>query len=59
MTPISAPAAAELLQVSIRTIDRYVERGLLHPLYTPGGHRRFDPDEVSHLLAKTKEAPNA
>jgi excisionase family DNA binding protein len=59
MTPISPAAAADVLGVSVRTLDRYVERGLLHPLYTPGGHRRFDPAEVDHLLTRKVVAEDA
>jgi excisionase family DNA binding protein len=33
--------AAAYLNISKATINRWQKKGILHPLYTPGGHRRF------------------
>ena len=48
---ITTGEAASLLGVSQPTLNRAVRRGLLQPtLTTPGGHRRFDSDELSAAL---------
>ena len=39
LLPISK--AAEYLNISKATINRWQAKGVLHPIYTPGGHRRF------------------
>lgn len=49
--PITAAEAARRLGVSVRTLDRAVAAGKITPKRTPGGHRRFDPDDVDDLLA--------
>lgn len=42
--------AAARLGVSVRTLSRYVEAGLLTvDSRTPGNHRRFDADDVDAL----------
>jgi DNA-binding transcriptional MerR regulator len=42
--------AATRVGVSARTLRYYEELGLLTPsLYTPGGERRYTPDDVAHL----------
>jgi MerR family transcriptional regulator, repressor of the yfmOP operon len=43
--------AATRVGVSARTLRYYEELGLLTPsLYTPGGERRYTPDDLTHLL---------
>ncbi len=44
--------AAEALGVSIRTVQQWMEKGILQGTKTPGGHRRLDPDAVQALAAK-------
>ncbi len=42
--------AATRVGVSARTLRYYEELGLLAPsLYTPGGERRYTPDDLAHL----------
>jgi DNA-binding transcriptional MerR regulator len=42
--------AATRVGVSARTLRYYEELGLLTPsLYTPGGERRYTPDDLTHL----------
>jgi MerR family transcriptional regulator, repressor of the yfmOP operon len=42
--------AATRVGVSARTLRYYEELGLLTPsLYTPGGERRYTPDDLAHL----------
>lgn len=45
---VGTKKAAEILGVSISTIYRMIEQGLLFPTKTPGGQRRF---EVAQLLS--------
>ena len=42
----TAEAAAEL-GVNPRTLRRYADRGLVPARTTPGGHRRFDSDDLA------------
>ena len=42
--------AADLLEVSPRTVQRYVEIGRLRASLTPGGHRRVLTDDVKRFL---------
>jgi MerR family transcriptional regulator, repressor of the yfmOP operon len=49
-TGIRISDAATRAGVSARTLRYYEELGLLTPsLYTPGGERRYTPDDVAHL----------
>ena len=51
--PLTTAAAAEVLGVTVSTVNRMAERGELKPLIKfPGktGARMFDPDEVERLL---------
>lgn len=47
---LSPEEASAALGVSVRTLTRYVKDGRLTVKRTPGGHRRFDPEEVAALL---------
>lgn len=51
---LTTAAAANLLQVSVSTLLRWTERGLIGAITYPSGHRRFDPVEIEefrlHLL---------
>lgn len=47
---ISTKQAAELLGVSQRTIQNWVDEGKLNSSRTAGGHRRLNPAEVSQFI---------
>lgn len=47
----SSKHAAAILGVTTRTIQAWSESGILKPWKTPGGHRRFDLEEVEGLRA--------
>ncbi len=51
---VSTYHAAEELGVSIRTVQQWMEKGILNGWKTPGGHRRVNADEVSVLAAKRR-----
>lgn len=57
--PVGTKKAAEILGVSVSTIYRMVEQGLLTPTKTPGGQRRFEVIELETYKEKSKdfEAP--
>lgn len=56
---VSTKKAAEHLGISISTIYRMVETGVLEPSKTPGGQRRFDLQTLEAFKEKSKniEAP--
>lgn len=49
---LSTRQAAKLLGVSVRTIQLWVEQGLLNAWKTPGGHRRIVQESILSLLHK-------
>lgn len=50
---LSISQAAEVLGVSVSTLDRWEKEGRLAPdTYTPGGHRRYDETRLRRLLGK-------
>lgn len=48
---LTAPEAAEVLQVSVNTLRKWGDAGALPSVRTPGGHRRFRRSDVEALLA--------
>lgn len=44
--------AAAMLDVSVRTIKRYVQKGMLHGVKLPGGDWRVYADEVYALIGE-------
>lgn len=53
---VSTTEAAELLGVAVRTVQLWVERGVLTAWKTPGGHRRIDAASVRRLLDERERA---
>jgi excisionase family DNA binding protein len=54
---LSTRQAAALLGVSVRTIQLWVEQGLLSAWKTPGGHRRIVQESLLGLLHKRQKSP--
>lgn len=56
---VGTQKAAEILGVSVSTVYRMVDRGLLQPTKTPGGQRRFAVDQLEAFKerSRTIEAP--
>ena len=53
-TPHMTPQqAADYLGVSIRTLYRWEDDGLVSPRRTPGGHRRYSRDDIDALLGRS------
>jgi len=53
---LSTAEAAHELGVSIKTVQQWMEKGLLSGWKTPGGHRRVRLDEVRQLAEERKRA---
>lgn len=49
-TRLRIEEAAELLEVSPRTIRRYLDDGKLRPIKMPGGQRRIKTDDLQRFL---------
>lgn len=56
---LSTRQAAELLNVSLRTIQLWVETGALTAWKTPGGHRKVSLSSVERLLKSRKSVINS
>jgi excisionase family DNA binding protein len=54
LTLLTAREAANYLRVSISTLNRMERRGLLVPLRTPGGHRRYTLEMLNECLTQEK-----
>ena len=48
---LTAREAASYLRVSLSTLHRMERRGLLNPLRTPGGHRRYTLEMLNECLS--------
>lgn len=46
---------SRLLRVDRKTMIRYEGRGTLHPIRTPGGHRRYRESEILSLISATPQ----
>lgn len=51
---VSTRKAAEILGVSISTVYRMIEQGILLPTKTPGGQRRFDVAQLNDFRDKSR-----
>lgn len=51
---VGTKKAAEILGVSISTVYRMIEQGILDPSKTPGGQRRFDVAQLEAFKANSK-----
>lgn len=50
--PLTTGEAAQAFRVSLKTIQQWVDRGLLECWKTPGGHRRISPQSMADLQAR-------
>lgn len=51
---VSTKTAAEILGVSVSTVYRMIEQGLLQPTKTPGGQRRFEIEQLEDYKEGSK-----
>lgn len=52
---VGTKEAASILGVSVSTVYRMIEQGILSPTKTPGGQRRFDTHELESYKSQSKE----
>ena len=55
MSELTTRQAATLLNVSVRTVQLWVESGVLQAWKTAGGHRRISVGSIQQLLAEKQE----
>lgn len=56
---LSISQTARLLGVSLGTVRRWSDLGHLRSYRTPGGQRRFNPDQVDAFLRSLEQDPPA
>ncbi len=56
-TLLTAKEAAAYLRVSVNTLGRMEQRGLIVPYRTPGGHRRYTLAMLRSYLEGTRVQP--
>lgn len=54
-TFLTSTQAAELLNISVVTLKKYVKQGKINTLKTPGGHHRFNKKDLLEKLYKKSE----
>jgi excisionase family DNA binding protein len=54
---MTAKEAAAYLRVSLFTLRKIEQQGLLVPYRTPGGHRRYSVDMLNEYLERSRLAP--
>jgi predicted site-specific integrase-resolvase len=52
---LTAKEVKEQYNVHISTLLRWSKEGIIHPIKTVGGHRRYDESELQTLMGKTME----
>ena len=53
---VNAAKATAMLDISLDTLDRMIEAGVITPVrLLPGGHRRFRISDLDALVGETKE----
>lgn len=55
--PLTSGDIAQVFGVSIGTVANWVKDGKLRAFTTPGGHRRFRPEDVDAFIAEFDAAP--
>jgi excisionase family DNA binding protein len=48
-----------MFAVDVKTVSRWARAGKLSCVRTPGGHRRFDYDEVAGYLNRPGDSPQS
>jgi excisionase family DNA binding protein len=56
-TVLTAKEAAEYLRVSLFTLRKIEQQGLIVPYRTPGGHRRYSVDMLNQYLESSRVPP--
>jgi excisionase family DNA binding protein len=53
----TAKEAADYLRVSLFTLRKIEQQGLIVPYRTPGGHRRYSLDMLNEYLERSRVPP--
>ena len=56
---LTAKEAAAYLRISLFTLRKIEQQGLIVPYRTPGGHRRYSTDMLSEYLENSRTYPTA
>jgi excisionase family DNA binding protein len=56
-TLLTAKEAAEYLRISLFTLRKIEQQGLIVPYRTPGGHRRYSLEMLNEYLEKSRFVP--
>lgn len=54
---LTAKEAAAYLRISLFTLRKIEQEGLIVPYRTPGGHRRYNLDMLNEYLKKSRLLP--
>jgi excisionase family DNA binding protein len=54
---LTAKEAAQYLRISLFTLRKIEQRGLIVPYRTPGGHRRYSVDMLNEYLEASRIPP--
>jgi excisionase family DNA binding protein len=54
---LTAKEAAEYLRISLFTLRKIEQQGLIVPYRTPGGHRRYNVAMLNEYLEKSRIPP--
>ena len=54
---LTAKEAAAYMRVSLFTLRKIEQQGLIVPYRTPGGHRRYGLDMLAEYLEKSRVPP--
>jgi len=46
--------AAKYLGISIRTLHKWIKRGMVNPIMIPGGHSKYDINDLDRLIQESK-----
>ena len=57
MQVMTAKEAAQYLRVSLFTLRKIEQQGLIVPYRTPGGHRRYSLDMLNQYLESSRVPP--
>jgi excisionase family DNA binding protein len=55
---LKAREAAEYLRISLFTLNKMERQGLVTPMRTPGGHRRYTVEMLNQYLEQSRSLSN-
>lgn len=55
---LTAKKAAQYLGISLSTLHKIEQQGMIVPFRTPGGHRRYDTEMLDSYLEDSRRGPD-